>query len=96
MQGKFREYHDTLFAHQSALAIEDLKQYAVQQDLDAETFNACLDSGEMAPLVQQDMTEGNSYGVSSTPAIFVNGRLISGAQPFEVFDQIIREELARQ
>jgi protein-disulfide isomerase len=50
----------------------------------------------MAPLVQQDMTEGNSYGVSSTPAIFVNGRLISGAQPFEVFDQMIREELATQ
>ncbi len=96
MQGKFWEYHDTLFAHQSALAVDDLKQYAVQHDLDEETFNACLDSGEAAPLVQQDMAEGNSYGVSSTPAIFINGRLISGAQPFEIFDQIIREELAAQ
>jgi len=96
MQNKFWEYHDTLFAHQNALAVDDLKQYAVQHGLNGETFNACLDSGETAPLVQQDMAEGNSYGVSATPAIFVNGRLISGAQPFEVFDQMIREELATQ
>ena len=96
VQGKFWEYHDTLFANQDALAVEDLKRYASQLDLDTGSFNACLDSGETSALVQQDMNEGNAYGVTATPTIFINGRLLSGAQPFETFDAIIREELGER
>jgi protein-disulfide isomerase len=45
--------------------------------------------------VQQDMKEGMAEGVSATPTFFINGRILSGAQPFEAFKTIIDEELAR-
>ena len=45
--------------------------------------------------MQQDIEEGTRAGVTGTPAFFINGRLISGAQPLEQFVQIIDEELAR-
>ena len=96
MQGKFWEYHDRLFANQNALAVDNLKQYAAALGLDAAAFDTCLDGGAMTALVRQDMTDANRYGVSSTPTIFINGRFLSGAQPFERFEQIIQEELARQ
>lgn len=63
--------------------------------LDAEKFNGCLDSGKYRSDVMQDHQEGSAAGVSGTPAFFVNGRYLSGAQPFEAFKQIIDEELAR-
>ena len=96
MQGKFWEYHDTLFANQDALAVEDLKRYAGEIVPDQAAFDACLDSSETAALVRQDMTEAEAYGVSSTPTIFINGRMITGAQTFETFEAIINDELARQ
>lgn len=61
--------------------------------LDTETFNACLDSGQFRQAVQQDYEGGNNLGVNATPAFFINGRFLSGAQPFDAFKQIIDEEL---
>ena len=46
-------------------------------------------------MVENDIRMGNDAGVNGTPAFFINGRLISGAQPFEAFKKIIDEELAR-
>lgn len=60
------------------------------------TFDACLDTSETASLVRQDMAEAEGYGVSSTPTLFINGRMIAGAQPFEAFEAIINDELARR
>jgi protein-disulfide isomerase len=45
--------------------------------------------------VQKDVDEGASYGVTGTPAFFINGRMLSGAQPLEAFTTVIDEELAR-
>jgi len=92
-QGKYWEMHDKLYENQDALDIENLKQYAKELKLDTNKFNACLDSGEMEDEVQADMDEGSNYGVTGTPAFFINGRLLSGAQPFSAFKQIIDEEL---
>ena len=92
-QSKFWEYHDVLFANQNALGRDDLKRHAAGLGLDAAKFNACFDEGRTGRLVQADMNESERYGVSSTPTFFINGRLLSGAQPFEVFDRIIQEEL---
>ena len=61
--------------------------------LDAPRFNACLDSHKYAALVDADTRMGNDAGVNGTPAFFINGRMISGAQPFEAFKKIIDEEL---
>jgi len=82
-QGKFWEYHDLLFANQSALDVASLKSYAAQLGLDTATFDQCLDGGEKTAEWQKDEQDGTSYGVSGTPAFFINGRVVSGAIPFE-------------
>ena len=84
-----------LFANQRQLGAENLKQYATDLELDTVAFNACLDSAQYRDDVVQDYQEGSRFGVSGTPAFFINGRFISGAQPFETFQAIIDDELAR-
>jgi protein-disulfide isomerase len=92
-QGKFWDYHNILFENQDALAVDDLKGYAADLGLDTDQFNSCLDSGKYAAEVQKDMQDGQAAGVSGTPAYFINGQLVSGAQPYKVFKQIIEAEL---
>ena len=94
-QGKFWEYHDKLFENQQYLGVSDLKQYAKELGLDTAKFNQCLDSGKYAGEVQKDLQDGQSYGVSGTPTIFINGKAVVGAQPFSVFKQAIEAELAK-
>jgi protein-disulfide isomerase len=94
-QGKYWEMHDRLFANQQALQVTDLKQHASSLELDAGAFNQCLDSGKHAERVQTAMKEGEGLGVQSTPTLFVNGRPVVGAQPFDYFKTVIDEELAR-
>ena len=94
-QGKFWELHDKMFGNQSALQPDALKKYASEAGLDATKFNQCLDSSKYEARVQDALREGNRLGITSTPTAFVNGRLINGAQPIEVFQTVIDEELAR-
>ena len=94
-QGKFWEYHDKLFANQQKLEDEDLKKAAEELGLNMETFNACYSSGKFRADVDKDMAEGTAAGVTGTPAFFVNGRFLSGAQPFDAFKAIIDDELAK-
>ncbi len=93
-QGKFWELHDALFDSQ-ALEIEALKLQAQRAGLDFPKFNECLDSGRTASVVKRDMAAGQQVGVSGTPAFFVNGFMLSGAQPEEAFAKLIDAELAR-
>jgi protein-disulfide isomerase len=93
-QGQFWPYHDKLFDNQNALSVVNLKSWAAELGMDAAEFNACLDGGTHRALVEADLQEGNSYGVSSTPTVYVNGRAIVGAVPFDTFDAVVREELA--
>jgi protein-disulfide isomerase len=94
-QGKFWEYHDKLFASQQALQPEFLKQYAKEMSLDASKFDACLDSSKYAERVRDSIAAGSRMGVSSTPTLYVNGRRLEGAQPYDVLAAVIDEELAR-
>jgi predicted DsbA family dithiol-disulfide isomerase len=94
-QGRFWEMHDRLWANHARLEVIDLKGYAAALGLDAAAFDRCLDSGRHAGLVDRDLQAGASYGVSGTPAFFVNGRPLVGAQPFEAFQQVIDDELRR-
>ena len=94
-QGKFWAMHDVLFEHQDKLGEADLKQSAVALGLDAAAFDQCLESGRHSAQWQKDTAEGQRYGVSSTPAFFINGRLVVGAQPYESFARLVEEELAR-
>jgi len=93
-QGKFWEYHDKLFENQTALDKDNLVKYADELALDNSAFTTCLDSGKNTERVKQDMLEGQSVGVTGTPAFFVNGRFLNGAVPYEQFAAVIDEELA--
>ncbi|HZP48637.1 MAG TPA: thioredoxin domain-containing protein [Vicinamibacterales bacterium] len=92
-QGKFWPYYDKLFATQSRLSDADLKQDAAELGMDASKFNACVDSHKFAAKVDADVRAGQEAGVDGTPAFFINGRLVSGAQPYDVFKKVIDEEL---
>jgi protein-disulfide isomerase len=94
-QGKFWEYHDKLFGNQSALQPDNLKKYAADLGLDSAKFNQCLDGSKYEARVQDALAVGGRLGISSTPTVFVNGRMINGAQPIEVFQSVIDEELTR-
>jgi len=92
-QGKFWEMHDKMFANQRALDVASLKTYAKDIGLDEEAFDACLDGGKKAALVQENLDAGMQLGVRGTPAFFINGRMVAGALPFAEFAKIIDEEL---
>ncbi len=92
-QGKYWEMHDKLFENQQALGVDDLKQYAKDIGLNSGNFDSCLDSGDQADEVRDDLSAGQSVGVSGTPANFVNGILVSGACPYSAFEDAIEAEL---
>lgn len=93
-QGKFWEYHDALFAEQSKLDVPDLKATAASLGLDKAKFDSCLDGEEMGKTIDEDMKAAEAVGVSGTPAFFINGINLSGAQPAEEFERVINQELA--
>src|SRR5437867_267989 len=92
-QGKYWEMHDAMYANQGLLGVEDLKKRAQELGLEANAFNQCLDSGEMKAEIDKDEQEGGGYGVTGTPAFFINGRFLSGAQPLDNFKKVIDDEL---
>jgi protein-disulfide isomerase len=72
-QGKFFEYIAVLFKNQKALDVPSLKKYASELGLDRARFDAALDRGVYAAEVNKDVSDGEMYGVGSTPTIFING-----------------------
>jgi protein-disulfide isomerase len=93
-QGKFWEYHDLVYAGPASAMPEELERYAGQVELDVAAFGRCLSGGVHHAAVQRDSADGTRLGISGTPAFFVNGRPLTGAQPLEAFVRVIEEELA--
>ncbi len=93
-QGEFWEYHDKLFSMELGLSPEAYQEYATQLGLDIDEFQECFESGRYQEEVQLDFEFAANLGVRSTPTFFVNGIAVVGAQPFEVFQQVIEKELA--
>ena len=94
-QGKFWEMHDILFKNQQALEGASLEKYAKEIGLDMTKFKAAMDSHKFAAQIEADTKQGSSLGVQGTPASFLNGHFINGAQPFDAFKKIADEELAK-
>ena len=96
-QDKFWEYHDKLFETQGGPR-DDAALVKLAQDvkLDKKKFEKCLASGKYKDLVQKEITRGNQVGVQGTPAVFVNGTLVSGAQPYENFDRVVQSQLNKK
>lgn len=82
--------HDKLYSNQETLSVANLKKWAGELGYD---IDACLDSGKYAEEVRGDMADGSAAGVQGTPGFFVNGQMISGAQPYSVFQQAIEAAL---
>ncbi|GAB4513540.1 MAG: hypothetical protein OHK0046_14340 [Anaerolineae bacterium] len=101
-QGKFWEYHNLLFGNQSALGVEldalnaTLISYAEQLELDIEAFTTCIASNEHIADIIQDSSDAQTRGARGTPAFFINGTFVSGAQAYEVFAGIINDKLEEQ
>jgi len=93
-EGYFR-MHDKLFENQQSLGMENYKKWAKELGLNGAKFDSCLDSGKMASIVKKGFSEGQQDGVQGTPAFFINGNLVSGAQPFSAFKQVIDAELSK-
>ncbi len=94
-QNKFWQMHDAMFADPANLKVEDLKKKASALSLDAKAFNACLDSGKKFSIVRSDVSQGSMAGVTGTPALLINGRLLVGNQPSSEIRRIIDDELQR-
>ena len=80
-QQRFWAMHEALFEQPLALEPSDLSAKAQWLGLDMQRFGACLDSGRFSARVEQDLQEGVRVGVTGTPAVFINGRMVSGARP---------------
>lgn len=95
-QDKFWEYHDKLFETLGG-ARDDQALIKLGKDigLNGKKFEKCLTSGKYKDLIQKEIEKGKAAGVRGTPAFFVNGQLVSGAQPYEKFEQIVKSELAK-
>jgi protein-disulfide isomerase len=98
-QDAFWPYHDLIFArHRGAnrggYSIENLKAYAGELGLDQTVFDQCLDSGKYTQLVSEQTTAAQQIGVRSTPSFVVNGQPVVGAQGFEVFKELIEQQLS--
>jgi protein-disulfide isomerase len=95
-QGKFWQMHDKLFENNTALDRASLEKYAEELGLNMAKFKADLDAQKYKDQIQSDTKEGQAVGVNGTPAVFINGRKINGAYPWETFKKIADDELAKK
>lgn len=93
-QGKFWQMHDKMFANNTALDRPNLEKYAGEIGLNMQKFKAALDANKFKSRIDDTIKLANANGAGGTPAFFINGKLISGAQPFENFKTVIDAEIA--
>ena len=105
-QGKFEEIHGILYLRQKAQDKEDLKNYAREIKIKSPVkFDECLDNEKYRGLVDQDMKDGANLGITGTPGFFVGlfnpksgeiqGEVLSGAQPYDAFQQTLEKYLSQ-
>jgi len=90
----FWRLHDVLFENQRRLGRTELLGYAAALGMDTARVARALDEHPHRPRVQADMDLATRLNARGTPSFFVNGRPLRGAQPYERFMAVVREELA--
>lgn len=93
-QGKFWEYHDLLFAHQSALSTQDLRGYAKEAGLKLAKFDQALRDNAYAAAIERDLELGAQVAVQGTPTIFVNGVRVENATDYDAVVDAIKTATA--
>jgi protein-disulfide isomerase len=94
-QGKFWGMHDKIFAAQREMSEAKYIEYANELGLDIDQYNKDVKSPKVKSRIEGDVAAASKLGVTGTPSLFINGRFLSGAQPFESFKRIIDEELKK-
>ncbi|MCK5687643.1 thioredoxin domain-containing protein [Myxococcota bacterium] len=94
-QGKFWPIHDSMFANNKALEDADLEKYAKDAGVAMPRWKKCYTANKYAAKIDADQKIATSLGARGTPAFFINGRFLSGAQPFANFEKLITEELKK-
>lgn len=94
-QGKFGLMNDKLMANSTALSRDKYLQIAAEIGLDVKKFTNDIDTHVYKASIDAQVAEAMKVGATGTPASFINGRYLSGAQPYEAFKKLIDEELAK-
>ena len=94
-QGKFWQMHDKMFANQQALDRPSLDKYAQEIGLNMAKFKAAMDQHLYKQQIDDDSKTGSANGANGTPAFFINGQFLSGAQPFDAFKKVIDAEMQK-
>ncbi|HUZ47131.1 MAG TPA: thioredoxin domain-containing protein [Terriglobia bacterium] len=92
-QGKFWQAVDKFYANQDDLSMPALSRYASELGLNSREFVGCLQKGQMASRVAQDIEDGRALGVHATPTFFIDGKMIVGPIQYSQFTQLITNEL---
>ena len=92
-QNVYWQYHDKLFSSE-VLGSGAYAQYAQELNLNMTDFNTCVSTHKYQAAIKTDSDFALNLGISSTPTFFINGLAIVGAQPLDVFKQVIDKELA--
>jgi predicted DsbA family dithiol-disulfide isomerase len=87
--------HDKIFAGQREMSDAKYEEWAKEIGLNVDQFKKDLAAADVKAKVAADQKDASSIGVTGTPAFFINGRYLSGAQPFDAFKRIIDEELKK-
>ena len=95
MQDKFWEMHDLIFENQRDLSTATFEKYAKQIGLDIEQYKKDLKSEALKKRIADDTSQARKLGATGTPAFFINGRFLSGAQPIDSFKRLIDEMLKK-
>lgn len=96
IQGKFWEYHNGLYENQQSLGEDLYVKLATDIGLDVKKFNEDRNSEKVAKWLEADMEQARKVGAQGTPYVLINGVAVSGAQPFENFDAIVKRLLGQQ
>ena len=94
-QGKFWEFRAEFFENQGSLGRDFYLETAQKYELDYEEYTACLDGNRFLDEVEFDGLDGQIAGVRGTPGFFINGQILSGAQPYNIFERMIQRELEK-
>ncbi|MFQ5638037.1 MAG: thioredoxin domain-containing protein [bacterium] len=92
-EGDFWRFHDEIFRSQDDLGRELYLQLAEKFGWDKDRFRECLDEKRSVDKVRSDIQHAHEAGVSSTPSIFVNGRLVRFWRNTEFLRAVIQGEL---
>jgi protein-disulfide isomerase len=93
-QGKFWEMHDLLYENARDLTDANFTKWAKDLKLDVGRFERDLDDAKLADKVDDDQAQSKTLGATGTPAFFINGRYMAGAQPIDNFKKLVDEEIA--